>query len=252
MRGGGFAGVRGWCTAALTLSLVPALAIPAGAAPEIADPLIGDCYEISFESSSETKTETWPDADPVPCEESHTFEVTRTGALPDDGDLSAYAADQCGELGVWNQVGVNRTLAGIIRRPLRIEARSFVMRGASKYVCGAVAVQWSSGGVVEVIPSSSAIEDMTPRERGSLQYCSAAERVRRPRVSTPTVSCTSKPRWEAAAWIVWTAFYDDYPGRAELRARATRLCGAGSRVTVPKEVEWSDAVPRSWCFRRYP
>ena len=58
-----------------------------------------------------------------------------------DVNAFEFAAEQCGALDVWNAVGVNRPVAGLVDDPLRIEPRAYAVRQSPpSYVCGAVAV----------------------------------------------------------------------------------------------------------------
>ena len=51
---------------------------------------------------------------------------------------------------------------------------------------------------------------------------------------------------------MWTAFYDDFPGRAELRERASVLCGPSAVVSLPTAASWENGMPSTWCYRKYP
>lgn len=243
------------------------LSSPAGAAqgsrPAVpATPSVGECYALS-DARIEAGTLAgataagvdgyWADADPVPCNEPHTFEVTESARLPMDVNAFEFAAAQCGALDVWNALGVNRPVAGIVADPLRIEPRGYAVRQSPpSYVCGAVAVSLEGRRPPSAVTLTSSIERLDRRERASLRYCSSAEDGRRALAPALTVPCSSRPRWQVRAWIMWTAFYDDFPGRAELRERATALCGDGTVVSVPSATSWEDGMPRSWCHRKYP
>lgn len=222
------------------------------AAPMAAPPTVGDCYDLP--AAAITESAGWLDAVAVPCDEPHTFQATRVGPAPadlDDDDPTAFAAQQCGPLGVWNELGVNRPRAGVVTDPLRIEARSFAVREPTPtYVCGAVAVDWSRRGDLRVLPLSSAIEDLTVAEREELRYCSRARGVRRPWTQPATVRCTVEPRWEVTSWVLWTAFYDENPGREILRERAVEICGADARFSLPRARDWTQGLPWTRCFTK--
>lgn len=229
--------------------LVPSAAT---AAPATGVPIVGECLDLPVESLVDRGG--WLEPVAVPCTQEHTFEVTRVGALPpltEADDPTDLAAEECGALGVWNEVGVNRPRAGVVEDPLRIEARSFAVLGPQPaFVCGAVAVEWSRVGELVVLPLTTAIEDLTTEEREALRYCSRARGVRRPWTVPTTVSCSTEPRWEETAWVLWTAFYDDDPGRARLRARARAICGEGARISLPTSRDWAVALPWTRCFER--
>ena len=132
------------------------LTAPAGAAPvlrpaAVTAPVVGECYDLTdarievgtLAGATAAGSEGyWSDVDPVPCTEPHTFEVTESDQLPMDVNAFEFAAQQCGALDVWNAVGVNRPVAGIVEDPLRIEPRAYAVRQSPpSYVCGAVAVE---------------------------------------------------------------------------------------------------------------
>jgi hypothetical protein len=188
----------------------------------------------------------WADALRVPCTRPHTFEVTEVGPIPADADAFEFAAEQCTALGVWTSAGVNRTRAGIVRAPLRVEPRAFAVRSATpSYACGAVAVGLDEPGAARAFVSlSSRLRDLSTLQRAALRYCTVGAREPDPR----TVDCATRPRWQVEQWVLWTAFFDTYPGRSVLRARAAALCGPGASPTVPRAVDWATGMPLTWCF----
>lgn len=243
------------------------LTAPAGAAPvlrpaAVTAPVVGECYDLSdarievgtLAGATAAGSEGyWSDVDPVPCTEPHTFEVTESDQLPMDVNAFEFAAQQCGALDVWNAVGVNRPVAGIVEDPLRIEPRAYAVRQSPpSYVCGAVAVELDGRRPPRAVPLTSAIERLTRRERASLRYCASAEDGRGALAPAVTVPCSSRPRWQVRSWVMWTAFYDDFPGRAELRERASVLCGPGAVVSLPTAASWENGMPSTWCYRKYP
>lgn len=251
--------------------LLVAVAIPSGAmlaGPVSAQPAsrqtpaVGECFDLSdarievgtLAGAKAAGTDGyWAQADPVPCTEPHTFEVTEAGRLPMDVDPFAFAAEQCGALGVWNAVGVNRPVAGIVENPLRIEPRAYAVRQSPPgYVCGAVAVSLDGRRPPSAVVLTSSIERLSRRERAALRYCSSAADGRSAVVPAVTVPCSSRPRWQVRSWVMWTAFYDDFPGRAELRRRAGDLCGADVVVALPTAASWEEGLPRTWCHRNIP
>lgn len=242
----------------LAIAVVPAgawlgVASAASAQPALqaAPPQVGDCFDVSDERLQAGGW--WVETPAVPCTESHTFEVTETAILPADVNAFDFAADQCGALGVWAAVGVNMPTAGIVENPLRIEARAFAVRQPpAAYVCGAVAVWLNGRSPATAVALTSSIERLGRRAAASLRYCSAAVEDRGPLAPATTVPCGSEPRWQVASWVMWTAFYDDFPGRAALRARAARLCGPGATYSLPSAASWEEGLPRTWCYRFYP
>lgn len=224
-------------------------AAPASAAPPA--PMVGDCYDLAPVDLS--NPDGWLEVVPVDCTRPHTFEVTSTGSLPAEDDAWRIAGEQCGDLGVWNEVGVNRPMAGRVARPLRIGAASFAVRVPSPtFVCGAIAYEVAANGAREPLTLTTSIEGLTAQQRDGLRFCSRAAGVRRPASAPATVPCTVAPRWEVTAWILWSAFYDEDPGRVELRARAARLCGPGARFSLPQARDWTSALPWTHCFVRRP
>jgi hypothetical protein len=248
-------------TGVIVLLAVPVTAASLiGAAPAAAAPMVGDCYDLTADEL--LMSQDWLQPEPVNCSDSHTFEVTKVGFLDMDAaaeaatdsesvDPAALAAEQCGPLGVWNEVGVNRSRAGIVTDPVRIEARSLAVRDPEpSYVCGAVAVEWTRRGDLAILPLTSSIEAMTPQEWDALRYCSRDRQVRRPWTDPATVDCTRTPRWEVTRWVLWAAFYDENPGRQALRARARDICGDDSRFSLPRLRDWSDGLPWTKCYER--
>lgn len=253
--------------AAVVLPTGCLLTAPAGATPTShvaapTTPAVGECYDLSdarievgtLAGATAAGTEGyWTDSVPVPCSDPHTFEVTESAQLPMDVNAFEFAAEQCGALDVWTAVGVNRPVAGIVENPLRIEPRAYAVRQSPpSYVCGAVAVSLEGRRQPTAVTLTSAIERLSRRERASLRYCSSAVDGRSALAPAVTVPCSTRPRWQVRSWVVWTAFYDDFPGRAELRERATALCGVDAVVSLPTAASWEDGLPRTWCHRKFP
>lgn len=240
--------------AALAAGLSLPVALPATIAPAAASertPQVGDCYDLSDVVLQEGGW--WPDVDPVSCSAPHTYEVTQVGLLPQDVDAFAFAADQCSALAVWAAVGVNQPVAGVVTDPLRIEPRSFgVRRQPASWVCGAVAVDLNGRAAPTAVRLDSSVEGLTRRAAAGLRHCSSAAGDRRALAPPVTVACSTRPRWQARTWIVWTAFYDDDPGRAELRARAAQLCGPRAVPSLPSPADWDEGLPITRCHVKYP
>ena len=243
------------CGPLLVAALAAGLALPAVTATPAAAtdraPQVGDCFDVPDAVLEEGGW--WPDIDPVPCSEPHTYEVTQVGLLPQDVDAFAFARDQCSALAVWAAVGVNQPLAGMVADPLRIEPRSFgVRRQPASWVCGAVAVDYNGRGARTAVRLDSPVEGLTRRASAGLRHCSSAADDRRALAPPVTVPCSTRPRWQERTWIVWTAFYDDDPGRAELRARAAVLCGPRAVVSLPSRADWVEGLPVTRCHLKYP
>lgn len=240
----------------------PASAAPAKHSSAPIAPIVGECYDLSDArievGTLEGATAAgdggyWVDTAPVACTAPHTFEVTESGLLPQDVNAFAFAAQQCGSLDVWNAVGVNRPMAGIVENPLRIEPRAYAVRQSPpSYVCGAVALSFDGRQPPTAVSLTSSIERLGRRARAALRYCSSAADGRGPFEPPVTVPCSTRPRWQVITWVLWTAFYDDYPGRAALRQRADELCGPGAVASVPTAASWKDGLARTWCYRKYP
>lgn len=231
------------------------VALLVGAPPAGADeprtPQVGDCYDLAPEELAPAGA--WVEATPVSCLRPHTFEVTRVEPIAAEGEPFASAAETCSVLGVGNEVGVNRPVAGMVRAPLSVEARYVGLRDPEPLLlCGAVAVTFDAQGQAQPRRVSRPISELSPRARASLQYCLASLPDRGRGVMAASVPCTDRPRWQVDSWIVWTAFYDEYPGRAELRARAQQLCAPGARFAVPGRVAWESGTPTTWCLSFYP
>ena len=103
----------------------------------------------------------------------------------------------------------------------------------------------------EVAVLTRPLADLSARSRSDLRYCTPGVRGRRTVDVTIATSCDTRPRWQVDALIVWTAFYDAYPGRTELRARAQRLCGPQARVLLPTRADWEAAPATTWCLSWY-
>lgn len=211
-------------------------------------PLAGQCFDLSDE---QVQAAAWPVTDAVPCTERHTVEVTEVGVIPAGADPEEFADEQCGALDVWTAVGVNVPVAGIVRDPVRIAPAAFVVRGAPvRYACAAAAVAYDGDPVPTVVPLRAPLDRLGPRARAALRVCVAAGDARPDPAALVTTGCSTRPRWQATTWVLWTAFYDRYPGRFELRQRARDLCGARAVVTLPTAAEWGAGPPFTWCFRR--
>ena len=232
-------------------SPVPSSAVVLAAVPEV-----GACLDVPSAQLRESGEVV--EAEVVDCRQAHTFEVTRvipasSATDPFTADAFAGVVQACGDLGVWNEVGVNRPVAGVVRSPLSIEPRVIGLAGAEPVlVCGAVAVAAQAPGERAVVVVSRPFAELGPRARAQLRYCLPASPARVPLDTAAAVPCDQRPRWQVDSMIVWTAFYDDYPGRAVMRARAQQLCGSGGRALVPTRGEWEAGVRPTWCLRSYP
>ncbi len=236
----------GGLAAVVALSASVLIAAPAVAAEP---PAVGDCYDLS--DAQVRAGEWWPEVEAVPCTESHTYQVTGTGLLPADVNAFDFAARQCGELDVWTSLRVNTPVSGRVVDPLRFEARSFAVRQPpASYVCGAVVVRQQGRDEPIVEPLRAAVEELSKRARARLRHCSDASDGRRAGAPPVTVACSDRPRWEVTSWVIWTHFYDGYPGRAELRERGRELCGPDRAVSAPTASEWEQGLPRTWCYRK--
>lgn len=214
-------------------------------------PVVGDCLDVPATDLRTSGFFATPVV--VDCTRPHTFEVTRVEALAGSGDPFAFAEQACSPLGVWNEVGVNRPVAGVVRDPLSVEPRYFGVAGTpATLVCGAVAVSGAGSGQREVAVLTRPLSALSARSRADLRYCSPGDRGRRVVDVGAVGSCDDRPRWQVDAMIVWTAFYDAYPGRAELRARAQRVCGAQARAVLPSRSEWGAGPATTWCLTWYP
>jgi hypothetical protein len=243
----------------LVAALFAAAPVPAGGV-EVRDadrPMVGDCLSLTDEDLEQIEVAR---VSTVPCTDSHLLEVTLVESFDQErasmSELRAMGEERCGSLGVWNELGVNRSLAGVISAPMRIEARYIVIRDPSpSLVCGAAVVEWTQGFdnepvQTQVVARRGSLEGMSSRERAGLRYCFDGESRRRPQLPDVTHSCRERPRWHADAWIVWQAFFDEDPGPRALRAQAKRLCGEGARFSLPPSSAWAEGTPRTWCFVR--
>ena len=195
--------------------------------------------------------EAWPATEAVPCTDRHTVEVTEVGVIPAGANPEEFADEQCGALDVWTAVGVNVPVAGIVRDPVRIAPAAFVVRGAPvRYACAAAAVAYDGDPVPTVVPLRAPLDRLGPRARAALRVCVVDGDARPDPAALVTTRCSTRPRWQATTWVLWTAFYDRYPGRVELRQRARDLCGARAVATLPTAAEWGAGPPFTWCFRR--
>lgn len=220
------------------------MGVPASA--QESGPRVGECYDLV----DAELTGTWVEAAPVACDGRHTLQVTSVVAISPDADPVATARQVCGALGVWNEVGVNRPVAGLVREPLRIEPRAFAVRGDEPVLaCGASVVAWDPRGRPGVVDQPTSLDALGPRALAALRHC--IEPTASPQsLPAPTVPCDRRPRWQVDSWILWTAFHDGYPGRAVLKAQARRLCGEQARFSVPTRTAWAEGLPRTWCLTR--
>ena len=131
-----------------------------------------------------------------------------------------------------------------------IEPRAFFAR-PEHFVCGAVAVAYQGRAPATLVPLATSIERLRARDRSSLRHCADAADGRSALAPAVTVPCSSRPRWQTTSWILWSALYDDNPGRATLRARAAQLCGVGATFSLPAAASWREGFPRTWCYRKY-
>jgi hypothetical protein len=119
-----------------------------------------------------------------------------------------------------------------------------------------VVVEKNGAEPASAVRLDSSIERLTRRERAALRHCSSAADGRRASASPITVPCSTRPRWQDEAWVLWTAFYDEYPGRAALKRRASELCGPGATISLPRAAAWSASwdgpPPMTSCHRLYP
>jgi hypothetical protein len=226
------------------LPVPPAVAEPAVNSTD--GPIVGECYDLTDQQAS---ADLWDDAEAVPCTERHTFEVTETAPVPQDVNAIEFAEQRCGLLDVWTAVGVNASTVGVIEDPIRVESRSYYAR-PDHYVCGAVAVRYRGTDPATLVTLRTSFDRMRLRTKRALRHCASAEDGRRALSPPVTVRCASRPRWQVTAWILWSALYDDYPGRRVLKRRAAALCGPGTVVSVPPLASWEEGIPRSWCYRK--
>ena len=220
--------------------------VPAQAAPTL--PVPGECYDLDDEVLQEGGW--WPETVPVPCTQTHTFEVTDVGLLPADANAFDFAKRQCTALNTWTSLGINLPVAGIVPNPLRVEPWSFAVRSApASYVCGGVAVRYLGADDPVAVPLRSSIRELPPRQRVALRHCADAANERGALEPPITVRCARRPSWLVTSWITWKAFYDDYPGRPALKDRARDLCGPDRTFSLPTRADWEDGVPTTWCYR---
>lgn len=213
-----------------------------------AGPQVGECYLLDQDVLTERGW--WPDVSAVPCTERHTFEVTEVGPLPQDANAFDFARAQCGAPELWSALGVNLPLSGIVRSPLRVVPWSFAVRQApGTYVCGGVALSYQGVADPIAIPLTTSIKDLSRRERSALRHCSDASNGRGALRPPVTVRCASRPSWLVTSWVIWKAFYDEYPGRVELRKRAKDLCGTDRVASLPSRADWDAGLPMTSCYR---
>ena len=210
------------------------------------DPAVGECYDLTDAASRSARSPAprrrrrgyWADADPVPCSEPHTFEVTESGAVPMDVNAFEFAAEQCGDLDVWNAVRVNASGRRHHRGPAAHRA-ALVRRPTvpATYVCGAVPCRSSTAATrcrwCRSHPASSGWPTASAR-------CAAATALGRRGTSAlrrrrgDGAVLARRPRWQVRSWVMWSAFYDDFPGTDGAAASARpQLCGVDDVVSVP-------------------
>lgn len=237
----------------LSVIVAGMVVVPTAAADEDASgvPAVGQCLDLPAEDLEVSGFFAAPVI--VDCTRPHTFEVTRVEGLAASGDPFASAEQSCRPLSVWNEAGVNRPVAGVVRDPLSVEARYFGIQGSTPaLVCGAVALTAGEAGRREVATVTRSLAELSARSRAELRYCTPGGRGRRVVDITVATPCDTRPRWQVDALIVWTAFYDAYPGRAELRARAEQVCGPLARVLLPSRADWGAAPATTRCLSWYP
>ena len=237
--------------------LAAAVGVAAPAAPAVAEqaPEVGECYDLPVAAFGADAGEPgrWPMLEPVPCTQSHTFEVTGLGLLPDEADGGAAARSACTDLAVWSAVGVNRAVAGLVTDPLRIESRAFLTGTRPQaWVCGAVAVEYRGRAGASPVALQSTVEGLPRRDARALRHCAVAADGRSAFAPPVTTACNARPRWQERTWVLWSALFDDNPGRAVLRARAAELCGPRAVATLPRAVEWNSGLPLTRCRTLYP
>ncbi len=146
-------------------------------------------------------------------------------------------------------------MGGQVRSPIRVEAFYFVVDSPgvpARYVCGAGAVAFHGDDPPTLVSLDSQIAVLGPADRRALGFCSSADHGRGAFTPPTTVPCSQRPRWQVVKWILWSQFYDRYPGRQVLLARAKELCGPHAVPSVPSAAAWPEGTRRTWCYRKYP
>lgn len=237
-------GVRRLVVTTVALLLAVATAA-ADASAATSGPRPGQCFMLT---TAQLESMAWPSgAVPVLCTQPHTFEVTRTGAIPQDVNARYYAQQQCPDSTIWSDVGVNQPVGGIVERPVRVEGYWFVV-GTDTFACGAAVRQFHGKRSASAAPVSSRIADLDDDDLAGLRFCAKATGGRDVASPPITVACDTVPRWEVARWVNWSDFYADFPGKATLRARAAQLCGPQARFSYPDRSRWAAGEPRTWCY----
>jgi hypothetical protein len=214
-------------------------------------PAVGECYQVT---DKQTYDDYWPGGTAVPCATAHSFEVTLSSMLPADVNSVTFAQDHCGYLDVWKAAGVNQPKKAIVSRPLRLEAFYFVVRQPgtpASYICGIGPVELRGRKDAVLTSTRNPVAALTAAQKAALQYCSQAVKGAPLLVPATTVPCTRTPRWQVTKWILWDDLYSTYPGEAVLRARATKICGPGTVVSVPSPAVWPGGTHRSWCYKKH-
>jgi hypothetical protein len=240
---------------AVICALAAVLAVPAALTPAVAEaapvPAVGECFLIS---DAQSLASGWPGTTAVPCASRHSVEVTRSGRLPADANAVTFAQQACDFPSVYSDLGINQAVDAVVRRPIRIEALSFVVGGSvpASYVCaaGPAAFRGARGTVLSTM--SSAIGDLTTGQAAALRFCNSAARGRDAFAPPITVPCTTRPRWQVTRWILWSDLYSQYPGDAVLASRARLLCGPRAVFSLPSSDRWATGSRRSFCYVKRP
>ncbi len=227
----------------------PCLARPGEASR--ARPIVGECYDLTDEQAGD---DYWADTGAGAVHGAAHLRGHRDGAGPDgrqrrsSSPRIAAASLTCGP-----RSASTPPMAGIIEDPIRIEARSFVA-AARTSTCAARSRCGTDGPAPATLvhldaPRSTACARRTTR---ALRHCSSAEDGRRALAPPITVRCSSRPRWQVTAWILWSALYDDYPGSCRAQERAAELCGPRTVRSLPTAPRGRTESPRTWCYRKVP
>jgi hypothetical protein len=216
-------------------------------------PAVGECFLVT---DKQTFDDYWAGLPPVPCAERHSFEVTKSSALPADVNAITFAQDQCDVAKVWKQLGINQPRAGVVRNPIRIEAFYFVIRSAGSvkpsFVCGAGPVSFRGAKGAVLTTMQGALGAMSAATKSSLLYCNSAANGRSAYAPPITVPCSKTPRWQVLKWILWSSIYADYPGEDVMAASAEQMCGPGREYSYPTAANWAKGSKRTFCYTKFP